>query len=85
MDKYTPLELEKMSRRGTPPRTAPHRANRSLFLRLLDPVKVFARNVAVNKTIAGRSVSKMEKNKMSPYSYKNYAPVLKQVEEPVVE
>ena len=56
VEKYTPLELEKMTR--------------------TDPVKVFSKNVAVNKAIAGRKVHEMQKSKLKPYTYKNYAPVI---------
>jgi len=41
-----------------------------------DPIKILSKNIAVQKTIAGRAINENEKNKSQAYSYKNYSPLL---------
>jgi len=46
-------------------------------LRRNDPVKILSQNIAVQKTIAGRSINENDKKATtSAYAYKNYSPVL---------
>eukprot|EP01016_Furgasonia_blochmanni_P029485 TRINITY_DN3095_c0_g1_i9.p1 TRINITY_DN3095_c0_g1~~TRINITY_DN3095_c0_g1_i9.p1 ORF type:complete len:902 (-),score=331.71 TRINITY_DN3095_c0_g1_i9:417-3122(-) len=40
-----------------------------------DPIKVLTKNIAVNKTIAGRMVNSMEKPKTVPYQVKGFSPI----------
>lgn len=46
---------------------------------LLDPVSVLTKNIAVNKTLSGRTVNQIEKPKTVAYQQKGFSPIVSKV------